>query len=287
MSDELRFSRRPLGRTGISVSPLVLAGGAIRGFNPKGPKLTPEDVERAYHEHGVNAFLVVPSMKAMAEGVRRLVKAGHRNDIVIVTEVSLPFGWWAERDFTRISRSLGVDTIDVFLLGWVRARWHMTGATWKTFVRLKDEGKVRAIGFSCHDRVLATRLAGEFPVDTLMIRYNAAHRGAEREVFAPLGETRPAILAYTATRWGMLLKPLPKAGFENPMTPGECYRFALSHPSVDAVMSAARSSTEIRENVAAVLQGQLPAARLEEVREFGDAVHANARGGFRFMFRGG
>ncbi|MBI3072245.1 MAG: aldo/keto reductase [Deltaproteobacteria bacterium] len=287
MGEALRLTPRPLGRTGISVSPLVLAGGAIFGANPENLKITPEDVERAFYDHGINTFLVVPMMKPMAEGVRRLVKAEHRNEIVIVTEVSFPFGWWVRRDFERISRSLGVETIDVFLLGWVRARWHMTGNTWKTFVALRDEGKVRAIGFSCHDRVLATQLTREFPVDTLMIRYNAAHRGAEREVFDPLGDSRPAIIGYTATRWGMLLKSLPTAGFDAPMTAGECYRFALGHPSVDAVMCGARSLQEIRENVEATLNGPLDAARLAEVRKFGDAVHANARGGFRWMFRGG
>ena len=50
----------------------------------------------------------------------------------------------------------------------------------------------------------------------LMVRYNAAHRGAESEVFAALGANRQAIIAYTATRWGLLLKPLPALGFPLP-----------------------------------------------------------------------
>jgi hypothetical protein len=69
------------------------------------------------------------------------------------------------------------------------------------------------------------------------------------------------------------------------MTAGECYRFALSNPAVDLVLCAARSPAELRQDVAEVREGPLDAARLEDVRRFGDAVHAAARGGRRWMFR--
>ena len=66
---------------------------------------------------------------------------------------------------------------------------------------LRDEGKVRRIGLSTHDRKLAGRLASEGQFDTLMIRYNAAHRGAEIDIFPHLSAHDPAIISYTATRW--------------------------------------------------------------------------------------
>ena len=69
------------------------------------------------------------------------------------------------------------------------------------------------------------------------------------------------------------------------MSGGECYRFVLSHPGVDAVLCAARTPAELREDVEAVLAGPLPLERLEECRRFGDAVHAAAKGGWRWMFR--
>ena len=34
-----------------------------------------------------------------------------------------------------------------------------------------------------------------------MIRYNAAHPGAERDIFPHLEARRPAVVAYTATSW--------------------------------------------------------------------------------------
>jgi len=280
-----RLQRRPFGQTGLHVTPLALGAAPVRAAGPRGLKLTADDVERAFYEHGINTFLfhwlLMPSM---VEGLRRLIRAGHRDDLVLLAEMGLPTGGFVRRGWERHARALGVDTLDIYLLGWVQGRWYLTGKTWAAMRRLRDQGKVRAIGFSCHKRRLAAALAREFDVDTLMIRYNAAHRGAEQEVFGALGTRKPAIISYTATRWGMLLQPVPRAGFPQGMPAGDCYRFALSHPAVDTALCAARTPAELGEDVAAALDGPLDEARLEEVRRFGDAVHAAARGGRRWMF---
>jgi predicted aldo/keto reductase-like oxidoreductase len=159
-------------------------------------------------------------------------------------------------------------------------------AVWKEFERLRSSGKTRSLGFSSHNRKLAAALAQELPVDVVMIRYNAAHRGAEREVFPPLealGERRPGIISYTATRWGMLLRPLPD--FPKAMSGPECYRFVLGYPLVDATWCAPGTLEELKQDILGILEGPLEPERAEEVRRFGDAVHAAAKGGYRWMFR--
>lgn len=283
MSDE-QLPRRQLGQTTLQVTPVALAAWSVRGAGPRGLGLTPDDVERAYHEHGINTFLFHFWMRPLVEGLRRLIRAGHRDDLVLIAEAGLPTGRFVRRAWDRHARAVGTDRIDVFLLGWVRARWYVTGRTWPTMEALRDRGAVRAIGFSSHNRRLAAQLAHDLQPDVLMLRYNAAHRGAEAEVFATLPTPRPGIIAYTATRWGMLLQPLPDRGFPAGMTAGECYRFALSHPSVDLVLCAARSAEELRADVTAVREGPLAGARMEEVQRFGDAVHMAASGGRRWMF---
>ncbi len=278
---------RPLGKTGLTVSRLGLAAMSIRATRSAASGLTADDVERAFHEHGVTTFLVHPMMKAVCEGVRRLVAAGHRDELVLVSESSLPFAWSMRRSIDRHLRVLGTDRLDVWLVGWVRARWHVREGVWGWLRAQRDAGKLRAIGFSCHDRPLATALAKELPADVVMIRYNAAHRGAEREVFAPLaalGADRPGVIAYTATRWGLLLAPLPKQGFPAGLSGPECYRFALGHPVVDFAWCGARSREELAADVAGVLEGPLTPDRVEAARRFGDAVHASARGGLKWMF---
>jgi aryl-alcohol dehydrogenase-like predicted oxidoreductase len=280
-----RLQPRPFGRTDLRVTPLALGGLPVSADGPRGLKLTADDVERAFHDHGINTFLFHWFlMPAMAEGLRRLIRAGHRDELVLLAEMGLPTGGFVRRGWERHARALGVDVVDIYLLGWFQARWYVTGKTWVEMRRLKEAGKVRAIGFSCHNRKLAASLAHELDVDALMIRYNAAHRGAEQEVFASFSDRKPAIISYTATRWGMLLQPLPRAGFPQGMPAGDCYRFALSHPAVDTVLCAARTPAELGEDVSAALEGPLADARLAEVRRFGDAVHATARGGRRWMF---
>lgn len=285
MSATDRLERRPLGNTGLRVTPLALAAGAVRGSAPKGPELRADDVERAYHEHGINTFFVTSLHAEVCEGIGRLIASGHRDDLVLISMASVPFGWSIPRAWAKHAQALGVETLDVFLLGWVQGRWYLSGRTWTAMQRLVEQGKARALGWSIHKRTLATKLAREFEPDVLMIRYNAAHRGAETDVFAALGDDCPAIIDYTATRWGRLLQPVPEAGYEEGLSAPECYRFGLSHPAVDTVLCAARSGDEIRENVQGVLAGPLPSERMQEVRAFGDAVHTHARGGQRWMFR--
>lgn len=267
------------------MSPIALAAWSVRGGGRRAAGLTPEDVERAHYELGINTFLFHYRMRVLVEGLRRLVRAGRRDHLVLIAEAGIPAGALVRRSWERHARAVGTDVIDVFLLGWVQAGWYLTGRTWPAMLELRRSGRARAIGYSSHNRPLAARLAREYHPDVLMLRYNAAHRGVETDVFAGLAEPRPGIIAYTATRWGMLMEPLPDAGFPQPMTAGECYRFALSHRAVDVVLCAARSWPELTEDVAAVEAGPLTDDRLADVRRFGDAVHAAARGGRRWMFR--
>ena len=285
----MHLPRRPLGQTGLDVTPLGLA----KVFGPwtwlDGPRLTlnADDVEQAFYDFGLNTFLVVSRMKELCEGVRRLIRAGHRAELVLVAGQGLPFGGPVRRGLEQHLRVLGTDHLDVWIIGFVHQPWSVGEGAWSQMRKLREEGKTRAIGFSSHDRRLAARLARELPADVLMIRYNASHRGAEREIFdalADLGPRRPGIIAYTATRWGMLLKPLPKRGFPRALTSPGCYRFTLGHPMVDTVWCAARTLHELHEDVAGALQGPLDAARRDEARRFGDAVHDAARLGRRWAF---
>ncbi|MBI5512068.1 MAG: aldo/keto reductase [Deltaproteobacteria bacterium] len=281
------FARRPLGRTGLQVTPLGLAALAVPAWRPGGSALRAADVERAFHEHGVNTFLAHPLMKELCVGVKNLIAKGHRSELVLVSETGLPFAGAVRRDFEKNLAILGTDYLDVFLVGWVRNRWFVRDAVWGTLRRFRADGRVKAIGFSSHDRPLAAKLAVELDADVLMIRYNAAHRGAEREVFAPLaalGSKRPGIIAYTATRWGLLLKPLPKKGFAEALSGAECYRFVLGHPMVDVVWCAARTAAELDADVVGVGNGPLTGERRDYAVRFGDAVHRAAKGGFRWMF---
>jgi aryl-alcohol dehydrogenase-like predicted oxidoreductase len=169
-------------------------------------------------------------------------------------------------------RRFRTDYLDVLQLYWLGTMSAFTGPVQEEMARLREEGKVRALGVSIHDRPRAGRLAEDSILDLLMIRYNAAHPGAEREIFPHLARRRPAVVAYTATSWRKLLRA-PRGWTARVPTPGDCYRFCLTSPHVDVVLCGPRNAAELREDLAALDRGPLDAAELEWMRSFGKVVH--------------
>jgi aryl-alcohol dehydrogenase-like predicted oxidoreductase len=137
---------------------------------------------------------------------------------------------------------------------------------------------VRGIGLSCHHRKFLGELAANGAIDVMMTRYNAAHRGAEQEIFPYLSQHHPGVISYTATRWTYLLRSTrgwPKDG--RIPDAGMCYRFALSSPNVDVCLTAPSNLQQFEENLQAVRCGQLSEVDMEFMRRFGDAVHAQKK----------
>lgn len=87
-------------------------------------------------------------------------------------------------------------------------------------------------------------------LDLVMIRYNAAHRGAERDVFPVTQPLDLPVIAYTALRWGALLRSTPDdpPGFAVPRPP-EWYRFVLQNPAVAVTLAAPRTRAELDEDL--------------------------------------
>lgn len=265
----MKLERRPLGVA--PGSPLVTPLGIAGSYG-----LDADGVERAYHELGINYFFVTMRAKPVIEGLKRLIAAGHRDDLVICTGANIPTGGGVKSAFEKACKTLGTDRIDVFQLFWVQYHWYVTGKTWPAMRELKESGKVGKLGVSIHDRVMARKLVDELALDLLMIRYNAAHRGAEKEIFATLPKERPAIVAYTATRWGKLLQPTKGLA---PLSPEDCYRFPITNPNVDLVLCGPKTWDELVADAAGVAKGPLPESRMAEVKTFGDAVRSAATAG--------
>lgn len=169
-------------------------------------------------------------------------------------------------------KSLGTDYLDVFQLFWLGKTSAWSAGVIEELQKLKAEGKIRAIGVSIHDRARAGRLAEDSVIDLFMLRYNAAHPGAERDVFPHLGKRHPNVVAYTATSWRKLLRA-PASWDGAPMTAGDCYRFCLSSPHVDVVLSGPANRGELEANLAALEKGPLSLEEDGWMRRFGAAVH--------------
>ena len=258
-------SHTTLGRTGLSVSRL--------GFGAS--YLAPaEALEKAFHERGVNYFLWGSGRRApMRDALRNLVRS-QRDRVVIAFQTYNKDGLFMRHFHEKGLRRLGVDHVDLLLLSWMRGI--PRGRMLDTALKLKEEGKVRYLGISTHNRPLAGRIAADpdSPIDAVMIRYNAAHVGAEQDLFPHIPESNaPGIIAFTATRWGQLVNPKKMPPGEEPLTAADCYRFALSNLHVDVCMTGPKTADELEGGMKALDLGPLSGEEMERVRRIGKYVY--------------
>lgn len=234
-----------------------------------------EDGVRAAFDAGVNYVFWTPTHKNVTAPLKERLKVDRERMVVASGPTLGYFGGSVRRGAEKLLRVLGTDYLDVLQVFWVGVTSALTEGVLGEMVKLKEEGKVRALGVSIHDRERAGRLAEDSPLDLFMIRYNAAHPGAERDIFPHLQRRHPAVVAYTATRWRKLLSR-PK-GWEGPvMRASDCYRFCLSNPNVDVVLTGPKSAAEFAENLTEVQKGPLSEDELAWIRPFGKVVHDTA-----------
>jgi len=155
-------------------------------------------------------------------------------------------------------------------------------------LQLKERGLVRHLCVSAHDRSAYRAHLESGVFDLIMVRYNAAHRGAERDVFPLLeGERRPGVLCYNSTRWGHLFDPRWMPPGARTPSPSDLYRYALSNPSVDMVLTAPATLEQLQQNLRTLEMGPVTADERTRLETIGDHVHAlNPSSNFDFLFQG-
>lgn len=226
-------------------------------------------------ERGVNYVFWTPFKTGKVTPVLKDAVKRDRERLIIATGSTLGFfRSGVKKGAEKLLRVLRTDYLDVLHLFWLGTTSALTEGTQAALLELKQEGKIRSIGVSIHDRERAGRLASDSIIDTFMIRYNAAHPGAERDIFPHLEKRKPNVVAYTATAWRKLLKS-PGGWSEPPMSPAECYRFCLSSPHVDVVLSGPANRAQLDENLKALEAGPLAPPEDARIRKFGAAVHGS------------
>ncbi|MCP4606924.1 MAG: aldo/keto reductase [Proteobacteria bacterium] len=252
-----------LGRTNFKVSRLGIA--AAYGISEGA-------VEKAVEEYGINYLHWDRKKPGMRNALKNLVHR-KRDELVVAIQSYDHTGLMLRRGVEKGLKQLGIDKVDILFLGWLNK---IPGPRILDVCRrLRDDGKVGFLGATGHNRRFHGEMAKapDGPFDVLQVRYNAAHRGAEPEVFADLPENRPGITTYTATRWGKLLKAKAMPKGERPLTASECYRFVLSNPAVDVCLIGPRNEREMLEGLTALEQGPLTEEELNRIRRIGDHVH--------------
>jgi aryl-alcohol dehydrogenase-like predicted oxidoreductase len=236
----------------------------------------PEGLAYAF-DHGINTFYWGSiRRRGFGRGIRELARR-HRERIVVVLQsyTRWPPGWM-RLTFEAGLRRLGLDHADVLLLGWYNRR--PPQVLLDAAQELRAKGRVRYLMMSGHRRTFFPEMARDGIFDLFMVRYNAAHRGAEREVFPalPAPPERPGICAYTATRWRSLLDPKRTPPGERVPGADDCYRFCLSHPAVDMVLCGPADTEQVRVACKALAAGPLSEDELAWMRRVGDHVYGRS-----------
>jgi len=261
------WDKRAFGATGLQVSALGL--GSSYGLGA-------DDVERA-HDRGVNLmFWGARRRDDFGRGVARLA-AKDREGVVIAVQSYTRVASLMRPSLECALRSLGTDHVDMLCLAW----WDELPPSriLDAALRLKDEGKVKHLLISCHHRPSFAKMIATPGLEAIMVRYNAAHPGAEQDVFAQPGfaEGNPGVLAFTATRWGSLLDPKLVPDGEDVPRASDCYRFALSNPNVHATLAGPKNGAELDEAMAALDRGPLTDDELGWMRRIGKAVRDDTK----------
>lgn len=273
---------RNLGGTGLKVSEIGLG---CEGFLEKDGAFTERMFARAF-EGGVNVMDLYSPDPDVHVRVGRAV-GGRRKDFVYQAHLCTVWQngqYKATRrmdevvpSFEKMLKNLGTDYIDVGMIHYVDS-----AATWKQVTeggvaeyarKLKKEGKIRHIGMSSHNPVVALEAVKSGLVEVLMFSVNPCYDllpgdedvdklFAEESYEKPLFNLDPVReeLYETCQRLGVgitvmkvygggdLLTDNSPAG--KALTPAQCIHYALTRPAVSSVMIGAHSEKELADALA-------------------------------------
>jgi len=253
------------------------------------------NLRRADVEHAIENGLRYLNWCGKPDGMSRAV-AGlgrQRKNVVVAVQFKSRTADEAEQEFSRILDQLGSGYLDIATFYYVEseAEWSEItgpGGAWEVLAARKRSGALRMIGLTSHQRGLAAGWAetgaGANPpgepcrLDMLMIRYNAAHRGAEQDVFPMTRKRSMPVVTFTGLRWRALLKATSDCpeGFEPPSA-AECYRFCLANPDVAVALAAPGDRSELDHALSLLSDWRAPAQEsCEAMRVHGDRVRRQA-----------
>lgn len=305
------LARRTLGRSGIEVAELGLGLWAAGGhWGPTDDEASMSGIDAAL-DAGVN-FFDTADVYGDGHSEKLLGRAmkGRRDRFVVATKL----GWMnydGERDCSAYStvekliegvesnlRRLDTDYIDV-IQNHVFYEEPNTPVFVEGFMKLQEQGKVRAWGASTSDFEFLKKFNVNGACATLQIDYSILNRTAEQDIFPYCRENRIGVIVRGGLAMGILTgkfnadSTFPEGDFrrdwqEDPdqkkqfladlstaerlsgvasdRTPAQtALGFILANPDVGVVIPGGRSARQVKENVKAGLLGPLSSTELSAI----------------------
>jgi aryl-alcohol dehydrogenase-like predicted oxidoreductase len=237
------------GSDGLEVSRLAFGTGThgVRGHSDQSAlgEAGLADLLLQAYDHGVN-FWDTADEYGTHPHVARALQSAPRDRVVILTKTMSRDGKRAAQDINRFLTELGTDVIDVVLLH------AMTHQDWtdrytdamKALSRAKEQGKVRAVGVSCHSLAALGAAARTSWTDVVMARIN--YSGVEMDA-AP-GVVEPLLAEMHAAGKAVFgMKVLGAGRLDNDLRGAVEYVFNLG--TVHAITIGMRNRAELAENI--------------------------------------
>lgn len=305
------LAMRTLGKTGIEVTEIGLGLWAAGGhWGPTDDAASMRGIEAAL-DAGVNFF---DTADVYGDGHSEILLGramrGRRDKFVVATKI----GWMdydGQRDcsaYTSVDkiiagvesnlRRLDTDYVDV-IQNHVFYSEPNTEIFIEGFLKLQEQGKVRAYGASSSDFEFLQKFNANGKCATLQIDYSILNRTAENDIFPYCEENNIGVIVRGGLAMGILTgkfdagSTFPEGDFrrdwqENPdqkqqflndlatadrlrevagtRTLAQCaLGFILSNPSVSVVIPGGRSARQVNENVKAGLLGTLTPGELQAI----------------------
>ena len=307
---------RNLGRTGISVSEIGFGGWGIGGWGERDDAAALNALRRA-HDLGVTFYdTALGYGDGHSEGLIGKALKSERHKIVIASKIPpKTFRWpvkpseplaetfpadWIIKCTEETLRNLGSDYVDVQQLhAWTDA--YTQHDEWRdAFLRLKQQGKIRAFGVSANDwdPYGAVGLARSGRVDSIQVIYNIFEQRPAEQLLPAALASQVGIIVRVPFEEGLLTGKLgPGYQFaegdwraewltpdrlaeaaprvealqaflapDRPDLPRLALKFCLSNPAVTTVIPGMRSPAHVENNVSASDRRLLDAKTLDSLR---------------------
>lgn len=198
---------RQLGRTGERLSVIGFGGMLVKGeARAETDRLVSSAVDR-----GVNYFDVAPAYGDAEERLGPALRP-YRRRVFLACKTNRRDAEGAEQELARSLARLQTDHLDLYQLHAMAKMEEVEqvfapGGAMELFLRARQEGRVRYLGFSAHSVEAAVELLHRFPFDSVLLPLNFScyQRGDfGPQVVAAARETGAGLLALKAmarTKW--------------------------------------------------------------------------------------
>ena len=274
---------RPVGKTGLSASIIGLGAEHL----DRKPYQAAEETIHAALDHGINIMDCFMPGEEVRRHIGRALK-GRRDKMLIQGHIgSTDIGqqYDMSRDLTvckkyfeDLLRFLETDYIDFGMLFFMDSEEALEQIQANGVIdyarELKRQGKIRAIGASSHNPLIARKLVEMGVLDMLMFSINAAFdmTSASTDVLSTLGDEFSAqkyeegiapermALYRLCERNGVGITVMKTLGagkllsaehtpFSRPMSVGQCIHYVLTRPAVVSALVGCQSAAQIAEAI--------------------------------------